>query len=83
MGIVAVSADEVSETAGLQTRVPHVALYADTTLAATKAWGLLVPGGEHPSPGTFIVADGKVTYRRLEDRRGDWPAYRELAAALH
>jgi len=68
--------------AGLQTRVPHITLVSDTTLAASRAWGVLVPGGENPSPGTFVVAEGKITFRRLETRAGDWPRYAELSAAL-
>ena len=68
--------------AALQTKLPRITLVSDTTLVASKAWGLLLAGGEHPNPGTFVVAGGTITYRRLEDRRGDWPTYAELAAAL-
>jgi hypothetical protein len=30
-----------------------------------------------------VGRDGVVQWRRLEDKRGDWPTYAELAAALH
>ena len=80
--MVAIAADAVTDMAALQTKLPRITLVSDTTLAASKAWGLLLAGGEHPNPGTFVVAGGTITYRRLEDRRGDWPTYAELAAAL-
>ena len=80
--MVAIAADAVTDMAALQTKLPRITLVSDTTLAASKAWGLLLAGGEHPNPGTFVVAGGTNTYRRLEDRRGDWPTYAELAAAL-
>jgi hypothetical protein len=80
--VVAIAADAVTDMAALQTKLPHITLVSDTTLGASKAWGLLLAGGEHPNPGTFVVAGGTITYRRLEDRRGDWPTYAELAAAL-
>jgi hypothetical protein len=82
VGVIAIAADAVTDMAALQTKLPHITLVSDTTLAASRSWGLLVAGGEHPDPGTFIVAGGKVTYRRLEDRRGDWPTYAELRSAL-
>ena len=64
--------------------MPKVTLLIDPELAASTAWGVRVPGAESPSPGTFVVGrDGVVQWRRLEDKRGDWPTYAELAAALH
>jgi hypothetical protein len=70
--------------AALQAKVPGITLLADPAVAAATAWGVHVPGGESPSPGTFVVGrDGVVQWRRLEDARGDWPTYAELAAALH
>jgi len=59
-------------------------LLTDLDLSTTTAWGLHVPGAESPSPGTFVVGrDGVIRWRRLEDKRGDWPTYPELAAELH
>jgi hypothetical protein len=70
--------------AALQAKVPGVTLLTDPGVAASTAWGVHVAGAENPSPGTFVVGrDGAVQWRRLEDRRGDWPTYAELAAALH
>ena len=68
----------------LQRKVPGVTLLTDPGVAASTAWGVHVAGADNPSPGTFVVGrDGVVQWRRLEDRRGDWPTYAELAAALH
>ena len=70
--------------AALQPKVPGVTLLTDPGVAASTAWGVHVPGAESPSPGTFVVGrDGVVQWRHLEDKRGDWPTYAELAAALH
>jgi hypothetical protein len=70
--------------AALQPKVPGVTLLTDPGVAASTAWGLHTPGADNPSPGTFVVGrDGVVQWRRLEDKRGDWPTYAELAAALH
>ena len=70
--------------AALQPKVPGVTLLTDPGVAASTAWGVHVAGAENPSPGTFVVGrDGVVKWRRLEDSRGDWPTYDELAAALH
>ena len=70
--------------AALQAKVPGVTLLTDPGVAASTAWGVHVPGAESPSPGTFVVGrDGVVQWRRLEDKRGDWPTYAELAAALN
>jgi hypothetical protein len=70
--------------AALQPKAPGVTLLTDPGVAASTAWGVHVPGAESPSPGTFVVGrDGVVQWRRLEDKRGDWPTYAELAAALH
>lgn len=70
--------------AALQPKLPGVTLMTDPGVAASAAWGVRVAGAENPSPGTFVVGrDGAVRWRRLEDKRGDWPTYAELAAALH
>jgi hypothetical protein len=69
--------------AALQRKLPGVLLLTDPQLAASTAWGVHVPDADNPSPGTFVVGrDGVVQWRRLEDARGDWPTYAELAAAL-
>lgn len=68
--------------ASLQTRLPAIALVSDPALAGLRAWGVLVKGAEHPSPATFVVEGGKVTYRRLLEANGDWPTYAELSRAL-
>jgi len=68
--------------AALQTTLPALRLVSDLRLDGLRAWGTLIPGAEHPSPATFVVVDGKVTYRRLLEATGDWPAYAELARAL-
>jgi hypothetical protein len=72
----------VADTAALQAKLPGVLLLTDPGLAASAAWGVRLPDAESPSPGTFVVRDGVVRWRRLEDPRGDWPTYAELAAAL-
>ncbi len=70
--------------AALQPKAPGVTLLTDPGVAASTAWGVHVPGAESPSPGTFVVGRGGVVqWRHLEDPRGDWPTYAELAAALH
>jgi hypothetical protein len=70
--------------AALQAKAPGVTLLTDPGVAASTAWGVHVSGAESPSPGTFVVSrEGVVQWRRLEDSRGDWPTYAELAAALH
>jgi peroxiredoxin len=70
--------------AALQPKLPGVTLLTDPGVAAATAWGVHVAGAENPSPGTFVVGrDGVVQWRHLEDKRGDWPTYAELAAALH
>ena len=68
--------------AALQTKLPAIQLVSDPALVGLRAWGMLVPGAEHPSPGTFVVEGGKVTWRRLLEASGDWPGYPELARAL-
>jgi hypothetical protein len=81
--VIAIAADSVSDTAALQTKLPGITLLTDPEVAAAAAWGVRAAGAENPSPGTFVVGrDGLVTWRRLEDARGDWPTYPELAAAL-
>lgn len=70
--------------AALQPKLPRLTLLTDPGVAASAAWGVHVAGAESPSPGTFVVGhNGAVQWRRLEDARGDWPTYAELAAALH
>jgi peroxiredoxin len=74
----------VSDLAALQPKLPRLTLLTDPGVAASTAWGVHVPGADSPSPGTFVVGrDGVVQWRHLEDKRGDWPTYAELAAALH
>lgn len=68
--------------AALQTKVPAITLVSDPSLDGLRAWGTLIPGAEHPSPATFVVTDGKVTWRRLLEATGDWPSYPELARTL-
>lgn len=69
--------------AALQTKLAKITLLTDLDLSTAAAWGLRQPGAEHPSPGTFVIGrDGAVQWRRLEDKRGDWPTYPELATAL-
>lgn len=68
--------------AALQTKLPALTLVSDPELAGLRAWGVLINGAEHPSPATFVVVDGKLTYRRLLEASGDWPSYEELARAL-
>jgi peroxiredoxin len=81
--VIAIAADSVADMAELQTTLAKITLLSDLDLSVTAAWGLRAPGADSPSPGTFIVArDGLVQWRRLEDKRGDWPTYPELAAAL-
>ena len=68
--------------AALQTKLPAITLVSDPVLDGVRAWGTLIPDAEHPSPATFIVSDGKVTWRRLLEASRDWPTYAELARAL-
>ena len=83
VGIVAIAADSVADTAALQAKLPRLLLLTDPTVAAATAWGVRVPDADNPSPGTFVVGrDLVVRWRRLEDARGDWPTYAELAAGL-
>jgi peroxiredoxin len=83
VSIVAIASDSVADTAALQAKVPRLLLLTDPTVAAAQAWGVRLPDADSPSPGTFVVGrDGIVRWRRLEDARGDWPTYAELAAAL-
>jgi peroxiredoxin len=82
--VIAIAADPVSDMAALQPKLPGLTLLTDPGVAASTAWGVHVAGADSPSPGTFVVGrDGVVQWRRLEDKRGDWPTYAELAAALH
>jgi peroxiredoxin len=81
--VIAIAADSVADMAALQPKLPRITLLTDPGAGAATAWGVHAPGADHPSPGTFVVGrDGVVQWRRLEDRRGDWPTYPELAAAL-
>lgn len=83
VGVIAIAADSVADTAVLQAKLPRLLLLTDPGAAAAAAWGVRVPDADNPSPGTFVVGrDGIVRWRRLEDARGDWPTYAELAAAL-
>lgn len=83
IAIVAIAADSPADTASLQARLPGLALLIDPQLAAAAAWGVRAAGADNPSPGTFVVGrDRAVRWLRLEDARGDWPTYAELAAAL-
>ncbi len=68
--------------AALQTKLPAIKLVSDPTLVGLRAWGVLVHEAEHPSPATFVVTDGNITYRRLLEANGDWPSYGELSRAL-
>jgi hypothetical protein len=72
----------VADTAELQGKLSGVLLLTDPGLAASAAWGVRAADAESPSPGTFVVRDGVVRWRRLEQPSGDWPTYAELAAAL-
>lgn len=83
VGVVAISADALDDLASLVPRLPSVTLLADPGLVATTAWGLRVAGAEAPSPGTFVIAGGAITWRHLEGPAGDWPTYAELSSALH
>jgi peroxiredoxin len=81
--VVAIAADSLDDMASLQPKLAKITLLTDLDLSASTAWGVHERGAENPSPGTFVVSrDGVVAYRRLEDSRGDWPPYREVAAAL-
>jgi peroxiredoxin len=81
--VVAIAADTVADTALLQAKLGKLTLLTDPGLTTVSAWSLRVPGAESPSPGTFVVnRDGEIQWLRLEDERGDWPTYAELAAAL-
>lgn len=83
VGIIAIAADSVSDTAALQARFPRLLMLTDPDVSASAAWGVRAVDADNPSPGTFVVGrDGIVRWRRLEDARGDWPTYAELAAAL-
>jgi peroxiredoxin len=83
VGVIAIAADSVSDTAALQARLPRLLLLTDPDVSAAAAWGVRAVDADNPSPGTFVVGrDGIVRWRRLEDARGDWPTYAELAAAL-
>ncbi len=69
--------------ASIQPKLPSFTLLTDPGLTTCDTWGLHAPGAENPSPGTFVVLrDGTIKWRRLEDSRGDWPTYPEVAAAL-
>lgn len=81
--MIAIAADSVSDTAALQARFPRLLMLTDPDVSASAAWGVRAVDADNPSPGTFVVGrDGIVRWRRLEDARGDWPTYAELAAAL-
>lgn len=81
--MVAIAADSVEDMAALQTKLPRLTLLTDLELRGAAAWGSHFPGSESPTPSTFIVGgDGVVRYRRFYAKGGDWPTYRELAAAL-
>lgn len=68
--------------AALQTRVPRIRLLADLDVSAARAWGVVLPGGEHAIAATFVVdRDRKIVWRHLPDQRGDWPPYDALARA--
>lgn len=48
-----------------------------------SAWGVLMPGAEHPSPAMFVVdRDGTVRWRYTLQASGDWPKYAQLASVL-
>ena len=83
MGVVAIAADAVKDTAALQTDIPKITLLTDLDLKASDGFGLHIPGAEHPSPGTYIVdKSGTVVWRKLEEAGKDWPTYPEVEAAL-
>ena len=82
--MIAIAADGVPDMAALQSKLPGITLLTDPQLTAATAWGAHTPGAEIPSPATFVVGrDGVVQWRHLGDERSDWPAYAEVAAALH
>jgi hypothetical protein len=55
----------------------------DLDLKASEAFGLHIPGSEHPSPGTFVIdKSGAVKWRKLEEKGKDWPTYDEVAVAI-
>jgi hypothetical protein len=70
--------------AALQTRMPKLQLLsAVRDLATVAAWGVLLPGAEHPSPATFVVdRTGAVRWRYLLHASGDWPTVAQLVKAL-
>ena len=83
VGVVAIAADKVADMAEVQAKLPRLLLLTDLDFSASTAWGVHLPDADSPSPGTFVVGrDGVIRWRRLEDPRGDWPTYAELAAAL-
>ena len=70
--------------AALQTKFPRVRLLsAVRALPAMTAWGVLMPGAEHPSPATFVVdRAGFVRWRYGLQSTGDWPAVTGIIQAL-
>jgi len=83
VGVIAIAADSVQDTAALQTDIPKITLLTDLDLKASEGFGLHIPGAEHPSPGTYVVdKSGAVIWRRLEENGKDWPTYPEVQSAL-
>jgi len=81
--VIAIAADAVKDTAGLQAKLPALTLLTDPTMAAVAAWGLRFGDADEPWPATFIVnGAGTITWRYVGAKGKDWPAYDDLAAAL-
>ncbi len=81
--MIAIAADSVEDTAALQTDLKRITLLTDLGLKASAAFGLAIPGADHPSPGTFVIdRGGVVKWRKLEEGGKDWPTYDQVAAAL-
>ena len=70
--------------AALQTKLPQIRLLsAVQALPAMTAWGVLMPGAEHPSPATFVVdRAGLVRWRYGLQSTGDWPPVTRILQAL-
>ncbi len=81
--VVAIAADPVEDMATLVPTLPGITLLTDLELEASAAWGLARAGAQNPSPATYVIGrDGAVRWRKLPGAGGDWPAYKDLAAAL-
>jgi len=81
--VIAISSDEAADADALHDKLGLVyELYSDPSLQTIAAWGVADHGNNIAQSATFIVEPGgKVSYRKVGEKKSDHPSIDELVAA--